>query len=104
MMNQSPVFDPDADDDTDSVIDALERDMEGDVIPADTFIDSLGSDCVNQEVQAIVNGRRQRRLVLVNNASVLDASGDAHQRLWWRDGEHDSIRHDSRGHRSRRSK
>ena len=43
-----PVFDPDEDDDTDSVIDALQHDWEGDVIPADSFIDSLGSDFVNR--------------------------------------------------------
>ena len=72
------MFEPDTDDDTDSVIDALQRDLEGDVIPADTFIDSLGSDFVNhEEVQSTVNGRPQRRLVLVNSTSVLDASGDA---------------------------
>ena len=38
-----PVFDPDTDDDSDSVIDALQRDLEGDAIPADTLIDSLSS-------------------------------------------------------------
>ena len=38
-----PVFDPVDTDDTDSVIDALQRDLEGDAIPADTFIDSPGS-------------------------------------------------------------
>ena len=38
-----PVFDPvDTDGDTDSVIDALQRDLEGDAIPADTLIDSRG--------------------------------------------------------------
>ena len=73
-----PVFDSDTDDDTDSVIDALQRDLEGDAILADTFIDSLGSDFVNQkEVQSTVNGRPQRRLVLVKSTLVLDASGDA---------------------------
>ena len=41
-----PVFDPDTDDDTDRVIEALQRDdLEGDVIPADTFIQSRFRFC-----------------------------------------------------------
>ena len=66
-----PVFDPvDADDDTDSVIDALQRDLEGDAIPADT---SLGSDFVGVQVGVEPNPiavRRRRRLVLVQGPHV----------------------------------
>ena len=50
VIGSIPLFDPDSDDDTDSVIDALQRDLEGDAIPADTFIDSLGSDFVGVQV------------------------------------------------------
>ena len=67
-----PVFDPvDTDDDTDSVIDAFQRDLEGDAIPADTFIDSpvqilWGFSCRSWIPSAF---RRRRRLVLVQAAA-----------------------------------
>ena len=72
-----PVFDPDADDDTDSVIDALQRDLEGDAIPADTLLDTLGSDLqVGVEREAAAHSQPQRRrLVLVNSVPV-SASSD----------------------------
>ena len=51
-----PVFDPDTDDDTDSVIDAFQRDLEG----ADTLIDSLGSDVqVGVEREAAAHNQPQ---------------------------------------------
>ena len=71
------MFDPvDTDDDTDSVIDALQRDLEGDAIPTETPIDSrgstLGAPRVGFEPDPIAF-RRPRRLVLVQGSQVEEA-------------------------------
>ena len=64
-----PVFNhQDIDDNTDSVIDALQRDLEGDEIPACTPEDSRGSTLVVPE--PVPAPPRRRRLVLVQGSQV----------------------------------
>ena len=74
-----PVFNHvDIDDDTDSVTDALQRDLEGDEIPAEPPEDSRGSTLVVPEPVPIAPPRR-RRLVLVQGSQVEEVETAPHE-------------------------